>query len=140
MFIGKGFDTDGDGTTDVFVGGKATPEQVGYAGCGFLAVGGIVLATILVAASLEWIQKPRNWPMVVWGGWIFGALLLASLLSVFMKPPLAWVMTAIMIGGWFGLGWLSTATGVSVWLVAPVLLGGLCLVAVTLLVAFSQAK
>ena len=57
MFIGKGFDVDNDGSSDVFVGGKVSPKEMRE---GAVVVFGITGVLLLLAAAVLVVSLPLS--------------------------------------------------------------------------------
>lgn len=144
MFIGRGFDTNGDGNNDVFIGQKLSKEQSSAAGCGALI--GLAMAAIAIPIAIaasnanmgiwEWVSKNFAWGVV---GWLVGFFVLVACLSAFMQPPTAVMTSLLLIGAWFGLSYVGSLLGVSIWLLLPIVVG-IIGVGVVVLAVISQGK
>ena len=107
MFIGRGFDTDGDGNNDLFVGQKLNGEQQRAFGCAMFFGLGIALFAVLMssAASNEGIGV-WEWMWKSSGGVVVAAIaffICVALLSAVIGNDRALWTTLLLFGSLFGI-------------------------------------
>jgi hypothetical protein len=142
MFIGRGFDTDGDGKNDVFIGQKLSDKQSSAIGCGAmigLATAAIAIPIAIAANNdnmgfLQWISNNFAWGVV---GSLVGFGVLVSVLSAFLQPPTALLITLGLFGVWFGLGYFGLGMAERV---LAMVLGAVALFVVVLIAAAAGEK
>jgi hypothetical protein len=150
VFIGRGFDPDGDGDTDFFIGQQLTPEQSKQAGCGMLAVLAftmIVVGVIIAADSdgvsaLDWLLNPwKNVYSSVAGviGYIVGFVGLTLVLAGFMQGSTALMIASLLFGGGFAVTFFANVLGIGIGATLALLVG-LVGVGVVVLALLTQQK
>jgi len=111
MFFGRGFDTDGDGDNDFFVGRRLSPQEQRNAGCLMIAVMSVV---IVVGTISDWAERDKlnvwDWLWLKCAGvFIVGLIclicfgVLSSFIGNHRRERVAWI--AIGVFGLMSICW-----------------------------------